>query len=134
MAIALLSYGLAATLGGSGFIAACGSGRLMSNHVDQNIRISFDTLIETLLPSNSLTEITMFLVFDIEIHPAKMVGSLPEGIVIAIGMMLIARPISALAFQWLSPFTLKESLLISWCGLRGAVPLRASMRPWCRNW
>ena len=41
-------------------------------------------------------------------------------------MMLIARPLSVLAFQWLSPFSLRESLLISWCGLRGAVPLALS--------
>ena len=37
--------------------------------------------------------------------------------------MLVARPISVLMFQPFSPFSFKESLLVSWCGLRGAVPL-----------
>ena len=61
-----------------------------------------------------------------EMRPVKMLGSLPEGIAIALGMMLIARPLSVLAFQRLSPFSLRESLLVSWCGLRGAVPLALS--------
>jgi cell volume regulation protein A len=33
-----------------------------------------------------------------------------------------------LIFQPLSPFNARESLLISWCGLRGAVPLALSYR------
>ena len=37
--------------------------------------------------------------------------------------MLVARPISVFIFQSFSPFRWKESLFISWCGLRGAVPL-----------
>jgi cell volume regulation protein A len=82
--------------------------------------------VETLLPFNTMTEITVFLIFGLEMHPAKMLGSLPEGIVIALGMMLIARPLSVLAFQRLSPFSFRESVLISWCGLRGAVPLALS--------
>jgi cell volume regulation protein A len=41
-------------------------------------------------------------------------------------LMLVARPLSVLIFQRLSPFSLKESLLIAWCGLRGAVPLALS--------
>jgi cell volume regulation protein A len=126
VAIALLSYGLAETLGGSGFISAYVTGLFMSNHVYHNSRINDETLVQTLLPFNTMTEITIFLIFGIEMNPAKMLGSLPEGIVIALGMMLIARPLSVLAFQWLSPFNLRESLLISWCGLRGAVPLALS--------
>jgi len=126
VAIALLSYGLAETLGGSGFISAYVTGMFMSNHVYHNQRINADMLVETLLPFNTMTEITIFLLFGLEMNPAKMLGSLPEGIVIALGMMLIARPLSVLVFQRLSPFSLKESLLISWCGLRGAVPLALS--------
>jgi len=98
----------------------------MSNHVYRNTRVNDAMLVETLLPFNTMTEITIFLIFGLEMHPARMLGSLPEGIVIALGMMLIARPLSVLAFQWLSPFNLRESLLISWCGLRGAVPLALS--------
>jgi cell volume regulation protein A len=126
VAIALLSYGLAETLGGSGFISAYVTGLFMSNHVYRNTRVNADMLVETLLPFNTMTEITIFLLFGLEMNPAKMLGSFPEGIVIALGMMVIARPLSVLAFQWLSPFSLRESLLISWCGLRGAVPLALS--------
>ncbi len=126
VAIALLSYGLAEILRGSGFIAAYVTGLFMSNHIYRNTRVNADMLVETLLPFNTMTEITIFLIFGLEMQPARMLGSLPEGIVIALGMMFIARPLSVLAFQWLSPFSLRESLLISWCGLRGAVPLALS--------
>jgi cell volume regulation protein A len=98
----------------------------LSNHTYRNSQISASSLLETLLPFNTMTEITVFLIFGLEMHPAKMLGSLPEGIAVALGMMFIARPLSVLAFQWLSPFTFRETMLISWCGLRGAMPLALS--------
>jgi cell volume regulation protein A len=42
--------------------------------------------------------------------------------------MVVARPISVLIFQPLSPFTRRENVLIAWCGLRGAVPLALSYK------
>lgn len=126
VALALLSYGVAEMLGGSGFISAYVTGLFMSNHSYRNTHISAEMLLDTMLPFNTMTEITIFLIFGLEMHPARILGSLPEGIAIALAMMLIARPLSVLAFQWLSPFSLKESLLIAWCGLRGAVPLALS--------
>jgi cell volume regulation protein A len=38
-------------------------------------------------------------------------------------LMVVARPISLLLLSPLSPFSARENLLLSWCGLRGAVPL-----------
>ncbi|MEB3184154.1 MAG: cation:proton antiporter, partial [Cyanobacteriota bacterium] len=42
------------------------------------------------------------------------------------GLMLVARPLSVLAFQRVSPFRLRETLLVAWSGLRGALPLALS--------
>jgi len=38
-------------------------------------------------------------------------------------LMFVARPLSLLLLSPLSPFSARENLLLSWCGLRGAVPL-----------
>lgn len=123
VAIGLLSCGVADLLKGSGFIAAYITGMFLSNHRYSNQRISSGLLQEALLPFNTMTEICVFLIFGLVVHPADILPSLPEGLVIGAGMMLIARPLSVLFFQNFSPFDLRESLLISWCGLRGAVPL-----------
>ena len=126
VAIALLSYGVAELLEGSGFIAAYGTGMFMRNHVYRNFHVTPKTLLKALRPFNTMTEIVVFLIFGLAMHPRQMIDSLPEGIMIALGMMLIARPLSVMIFQKLSPFSLREAVLISWCGLRGAVPLALS--------
>ena len=126
VSIALLSYGCSELLDGSGFISAYVTGMFLSNHRYRNARITPSSLVDTLLPFNTMTEITVFLIFGLSMHPSRILASLPEGIVVALGMMLVARPLSVLAFQAFSPFTLRESLLVSWCGLRGAVPLALS--------
>jgi cell volume regulation protein A len=127
VAIALLSYGAAEMLGGSGFISAYVTGMFMSNHVYRNLRISPNRLLQAMLPFNTMTEITVFLIFGLAMDPSKLLASLPEGIAVALAMMVVARPLSVLVFQWCSPFSLKEALLLSWCGLRGAVPLALSI-------
>ncbi len=126
ISIGLIAYGLAELLGGSGFISAYVAGLMLSNHSYSNKRITPEVLQQTLLPFNTMTEITVFLIFGLSIHPLTILPALPEGIVVAIGMMLLARPLSVLLLQRFSPFSLRESLLVSWCGLRGAVPLALS--------
>jgi cell volume regulation protein A len=126
IAIGLLSYGTADLLGGSGFIAAYVTGMFLSNNNYRNYRITPAALQETLLPFNTMTEIAVFLIFGLVMNPARLLPSLPEGLVVGLAMMLVARPLSVMVFQPWSPFTLRESLLLSWCGLRGAVPLALS--------
>ncbi|WP_254216962.1 cation:proton antiporter [Synechococcus sp. CCY 9618] len=126
VSIGLIAYGMAEILGGSGFISAYVAGLMLSNHSYSNEKITPEALQQTLLPFNNMTEITVFLIFGLSIDPLTILPAVPEGIVVAIGMMLVARPVSVLLLQRFSPFSLRESLLVSWCGLRGAVPLALS--------
>jgi cell volume regulation protein A len=126
LSIGLVAYGLAELLGGSGFISAYLAGLMLGNGNYSNERITPKALQQTLLPFNNMTEITVFLIFGLSIDPLTILPSVPEGIIIAVGMMLVARPASVLLLQRFSPFNLRESLLVSWCGLRGAVPLALS--------
>jgi potassium/hydrogen antiporter len=126
IAIALLSYGVAELMGGSGFISAYVAGLMMRNHTYSNERITPEALQQTLLPFNTMTEITVFLIFGLSVHPLELLPALPEGVVVALAMMLVARPVSVLLLQRFSPFPVRDALLVSWCGLRGAVPLALS--------
>jgi cell volume regulation protein A len=45
------------------------------------------------------------------------------GLLISGALMLVVRPLSVLLFQPLTPLNKRETALVCWCGLRGAVPL-----------
>ena len=126
ISIAFVDYGCAHFMGGSGFIAVYLTGVLMTNMSYRHREINHETLQEVLLPFNTMTEITIFVLFGLLINPLDLLPSLPVGLITAAVLMLLARPLSVLIFQPISPFSPKESLLVAWCGLRGAVPLALS--------
>jgi cell volume regulation protein A len=127
IAFAGISYGLATELGGSGFIAAYVTGLFLCNYTYANPRISAHDLQEVLAPFNTMMEIIIFLVFGLATEPERVLPLVPAGLLVGLAMMLVARPVSVLAFQPLSPFQWKESQLVAWCGLRGAVPLALAL-------
>ena len=126
ISIAFMDYGCTQILGGSGFVAVYITGLLMTNEHYQKPEINHQTIQDVLLPFNTMTEISIFFIFGLLVDPNQLLPALPAGLATAAVLMLVARPLSVLVFQRLSPFSVKESLLIAWCGLRGAVPLALS--------
>ena len=126
MSIAFIDYGCAYFLHGSGYVAVYVTGLFMTNMAYRDPLINHTSIQEVLLPFNTMTEISIFLLFGLLINPAQLLPSLPVGVATAAVLMLLARPLSVLAFQRFSPFGWRESSLIAWCGLRGAVPLALS--------
>ena len=126
MSIAFVDYGCAHFLGGSGYVAVYVTGVFMANLQYQDEQINHQSIQEVLLPFNTMTEISIFLLFGLLVNPADLVPSLPTGIATAAVLMLVARPLSVLCFQRFAPFSARDSALIAWCGLRGAVPLALS--------
>ena len=126
MSIAFVDYGCAHFLGGSGFMAVYVTGVFMTNLHYRDEQINHQSIQEVLLPFNTMTEISIFLLFGLLVNPADLIPSLPTGIAAAVVLMLVARPLSVVCFQRFSPFNVYDSSLIAWCGLRGAVPLALS--------
>jgi cell volume regulation protein A len=100
----------------------------MTNMTYRHSEISHESLQDVLLPFNTMTEITIFLMFGLLVDPMELWPAIPVGLITAAVLMLVARPISVLILQPLSPFSPRENMLIAWCGLRGAVPLALSYK------
>ena len=126
ISIASLSYGTSALLEGSGFLAAFISGMFLNQARLEGEGQTSGEISDVIAPFNNAAEVFIALLFGLSINLSDLIKNLPAGLVMAALMMAVARPISVLIFQWISPLSLRESLLVSWCGLRGVVPLALS--------
>ncbi|MEX2570209.1 MAG: potassium/proton antiporter [Gemmatimonadota bacterium] len=124
-ACGMLAYGIAASLGGSGFLAIYLAGVVIGNH-----RIVFQR--GTFLFHDGLAwagQITMFVVLGLLSFPSGLLGVAAEGIGIALILIFIARPIAVFPLLLPFRFTLREISLVSWVGLKGAVPIILAIYP-----
>ena len=126
IAIASLTYGTSTLLEGSGFISAFIAGMFLNSAQPLKDHRPPIRIAEVLVPFDDAAEIFIIILFGLSIHPADLIDSLPAGLAVAVLMMFIARPVSVMLFHPISPLNWRESLLVSWCGLRGAVPLALS--------
>ena len=114
---ALVVFGLAGVLQGSGFLAVYLAGLVVGNSSTR----AHNTLVSFLDAVTWLAQIAMFMLLGLLAWPALLVQRALPALMVALALMLIARP--AAVFLCLAPFrfSLREKLFISWVGLRGAV-------------
>jgi cell volume regulation protein A len=119
LAWALLSYGLTSSLGGNGFLAAYLAGIVMGNgdFIHKRSLVRFHDGVAWLM------QITMFLTLGLLVFPSQVVAIMEIGLLMAVFLMLVARPVSVFLSLALARMGLRHKLMISWVGLRGAVPI-----------
>ncbi|MBA4740423.1 MAG: potassium/proton antiporter [Burkholderiales bacterium] len=115
----LALFGLVTTMGASGFLAIYIAGLIVGNteaHAANNIRKVHDGLAW-------LAQISLFLMLGLLVTPTTLTEYWAVGVVVALLLVFVARPLAVLVS--LSPFRFpaREKLFISWVGLRGAVPI-----------
>jgi len=123
LSLALMAYGIGALTCQAGFITAFVTGVFLGNNKYSNSLVSAECVSDIMLPFNEMTEIAIFFIFGLISTPAMVLSVLPIAFLASLILMFVARPLSLLLLSPLSPFTARENLLLSWCGLRGAVPL-----------
>lgn len=128
IAIVLLSYGATECLYGNGFMAAYCAGLTMGNikYNYQKGQIRFNNGLAWLMQVTMFTVLGMLVtVSDLTDIPASGLHTAiwVRGLLLAIALMLIARPVAVFLCLAGSQFSMRERLLISWVGLRGAAPI-----------
>ncbi len=119
LSLMFLTFGMADTLKGSGFLAVYLAGIILVKHdfVHKRSLLRFHDGLAWLM------QIAMFLTLGLLVFPSHLIPVSGMGLLTALCLMLVARPISV--FIGLLPGKLdwREKLFVSWVGLRGAVPI-----------
>ena len=116
---AAVSFGAAQTLGGSGFLATYLTGVLLASRQikgEQTIGSFHEGLAW-------LAQITLFLTLGLLVSPGQLGAVAGDAILVAIALAMLARPLAVALCTIRDRFTAEERILLSWAGLRGAVPV-----------
>ena len=118
-ALGALAYASAATLGASGFVAVYVAGLLIGALVPRH-RHAIRGVHEALA---NASEIGLFLLLGLLVVPAELLGVAVPGLLVALLLTLLARPLAVWLCTLGQRFGWRERMLVSWGGLRGAVPI-----------
>jgi potassium/hydrogen antiporter len=118
-AFALVVFGVAQTLDCSGFLAVYLCGLVLGNkrHRAQATILRFHDGLAW------LAQIVMFLLLGLLVTPSKLLVNFWAELAIAIGLIVIARPVAVFLCLIPAKFDWREKTFLSWVGLRGAVPI-----------
>jgi potassium/hydrogen antiporter len=115
----LLAYAVTSWLGGSGFLAVYIAG-LNLGTTDflhkQSLRAFHDAVAWVM-------QITMFLALGLLVFPSELLRVALPSLAVAAVLMLAARPLAVFATMFRGGWSVREKTLVSWVGLRGAVPI-----------
>jgi cell volume regulation protein A len=117
--IAALAYGAAASLNGSGLLAVYVAGLLLAEAQipgRQTIAVFHDGLAW-------MAQVGVFLTLGLLVSPGRLGAAIPDGILLAVIVMFVARPLATFAVTTAREFTIPERLVLSWAELLGATPL-----------
>jgi cell volume regulation protein A len=119
LAFSVLIYSFTAKTEGSGFLAVYVAGVVVNKYEVVHKRAIyrfFDGLAW-------LCQAGMFITLGLLVFPSKLVPVVFTGILVSVFLIVVARPLGVFISLAKSDFDYREKLLISWVGLRGAVPV-----------
>ncbi len=119
LSLVILTYGATVTAGGNGFLAVYIAGMVLGNRnfIHKKSLMRFHDGLAWLM------QISMFLVLGLLVFPSRLVPVIGTGLAISVFLMVVARPAGVFVNTVFSGMTVREKTMVSWVGLRGAVPI-----------
>ena len=116
---ALTIFGTAQISHASGFLAVYLAGIIIGNRPTR----AHNSVVAFLDAATWLAQIVMFVLLGLLVSPQRLVSSVVPAVIVALVLMLLARPLAV--FICLAPFRFnwREKVFIAWTGLRGAVAI-----------
>ena len=117
--LVLISYSLAESLGGNGYLSVYLTGIILGNSKIKNKIV----LVHFFDGITGLAQILIFFLLGLLAFPHKLPAIIIPSILIALFLTFVARPIAV--FSILLPFksSIRQCMLVSWSGLRGAASI-----------
>ncbi|MBW8059593.1 MAG: potassium/proton antiporter [Solirubrobacterales bacterium] len=119
IATAALSYGVAEVAGGSGFLAVyvtalvLGTGSMPAR----------STVVAFHQGLSWLVQIGLFFMLGLLVFPSQLWGVAGQGLLLSALLILVARPLATILVTLPTRLNLRERTMLSWAGLRGAIPI-----------
>jgi potassium/hydrogen antiporter len=119
LAVAALAFGCADVLHGSGFLAVYLAGVILGSATIP-ARQTITTFHQGL---GWVAQLSMFVTLGLLVFPGQLGDVAFEGTVLALIVVVFARPIATFIATGFARFTASERVVLGWAGLRGAVPV-----------
>ncbi|HEX5566348.1 MAG TPA: potassium/proton antiporter [Streptomyces sp.] len=119
MALCVLAYAVGAMAEGSGFLAVYVSAMVLGN-ASLPHRPATRGFADGLA---WMAQIGLFVMLGLLATPSKLVGDFWPALLVGLGLTLVARPVSVVLCMIPFRAPWREQALMSWAGLRGAVPI-----------
>src|ERR1700742_2264229 len=119
ISLAGLAYGISELIGGSGLLAvyltplAFGSAYLPA----RRIVVTFHEGV------GWIAQIALFILLGLLVFPATLDDVALKGLALSAGLIFLARPLATFLATAITPFDVREKLMLGWAGLRGATPI-----------
>lgn len=121
----LVLFGLTNLVGGSGFLAIYLMGIVLASRRNPQM----ESILQIHDGLAWLAQLILFLLLGLLVTPSDLLDTLPEALLIAAALILLARPLSTFVALLPFGFTRNEQLFMGWVGLRGAVPVVLAIFP-----
>lgn len=119
LGIAMFTYSATHVIGGNGFLAVYICALILGSRDF----IHKKSLLKFYDGQAWLMQLILFITLGLLVFPSKVIPVMGSGLLMAMFLMLVARPAGVLTALAFSKSGIRSKLFISWVGLRGSVPI-----------